>query len=357
MLGLHDHQLDTMMNFYYNRRQLETFCGVLPKVFADAGFEIVEEPYIDYTLCGFRATFIRRYVLHQPTTLHDGILTTIIHTVGIPFGNGQKMVVLSAPRTLKNEVISETLKLRLYFSEDGTAHVVHNDNQQEARQRARLGSDANHSKDLRHGPNVSSYETDFTRDNHHELSIFRNINSERRPEWESEQDQQFLKDLAKYVAHIIEVISPGLIELPFDMKLEILKKLNVDSIIKMSQVNNEFRVLIFKHGESLWRHLCYRDFNIKFINRQVHKTWMELYRDTYLLHQNDICRKERALPGLPERLALPPVPYRYQIEWLPEVLALPFHPLNRGVIALPDNPLLALEFHPIHRAGSLDSLM
>jgi hypothetical protein len=357
-----------MTSFYYNRHQLKAFCEDLPKVFVELGFEIAEEPYIDYSLCGFRATYIRRYVLHQPTTLYDGILTTIIHTVGIPFGhNGQKMVVLSAPRTLKNEPVSETLKLRIHFDDDGTAHVVHNELHQQRHDAkhetgTRNSTTIQASMDYRHDTYLSSFENDLAHGHQHELSIFRKMESpyfDDKTIWDDEQDIQFIKDLTKYVKHIIEVISPGLIELPFDMKLEILKKLSVDSIIKMSQVNNEFRTLIFKHGESLWRHLCYRDFKIKFINRLVHKTWMELYRDTYLLHQIEICRKERALPGLPERLALPPVPYRFQIEWLPEVvLALPFHPLNRmGRVQLHDNhPLLALEFHPMHRAGSLDSL-
>lgn len=362
-----------MNNFYYTRHQLAAFAEDLPRVFVEAGFEMVEEPYIDYGLCGFRATYIRRYLLHQPTTLYDGFLTTIIHTVGIPFGhNGQKMVVLSAPRNLKNEPVSETLKLRIHFDDDGTPHVIQSKRQQQSQKQPNMDRQSDTrpraSTSSSDGSQQSSYVACFEKHfssghNHHELSIFRRMNhwsnqTTNEFSWESTQNLHFIEGLANYVSQIIEKISPGLIELPFDMKLEILKKLSVDSIIKMSQVNNEFRTLIFKHGESLWRHLCYRDFKIRFINRLVHKTWMELYRDTYLQHQVEICRKERALPGLPERLALPPVPYREQIEWLPEVLQLPFHPLNQGLVALPldHQPILALEFYPLRRANSLDSL-
>lgn len=350
----------------YSRQQLKVFADYLPRAFAEAGFEIVEAPYIDYGLCGFRATYIRRYLLHQSTSLYDGILKTIIHTAGIPFGhNGQKMMILSAPRNLKNEPVADTLKLRIHISDDGLPQVVQHESQ---------GENSKQSETLQRSNNLVSSSKNMAgkiscvagsldehiMSNQHEYvtSIMQKnypFDSRHNDYKDNLCGAQFIKDLCHYVSHIIEVISPGLIELPIDMKLEILKQLSVESIIKMSQVNNEFRVLIFKHGESLWRHLCQRDFNIRFINRQVHKSWKELYRDTYLIHQIDICRKERALPGLPERLALPPVPYRLQIEWLPEVLELPFYPMQE-VLALPDNPILALEFHPLQRVNSLDGL-
>lgn len=366
-------------SLFYSRHQLKVFAVDLPKAFVEAGFEVVEEPYIDYVLCGFRATYIRRYLLHKPTSLYDGMLTTIIHTAGIPFGyNGQKMVILSAPRNVKNEPVSETLKLRVHILEDGSPQVVHNESKNKStrqqdkqdkqdKQNRQQQSDELPQRSANQDTAIVSemacsktrLEERLIRNQHEYMSaiIQRRKPFDNRDEdyTNSISDIQFLEDLSDYVSHIIEVISPGLIELPIDMKLEILKQLSVESIVKMSQVNNEFRLLIFKHGESLWRHLCLRDFNIRFINRLVHRSWMELYRDTYLIHQNDICRKERALPGLPERLALPPVPYRLQIEWLPEVLELPFYPM-REVLALPDNPLLALEFHPLHRINSLDSL-
>lgn len=326
-----------MNNLFYSQAQLHVFSEDLLGAFLDAGFEVVEEPYIDHDLSGFRATYVRRYLLHQPTSFYDGILTTIIHVIGLPFGNhGQKMVVLSAPRNLKNEPICETQKLRIQFNDLGLPNVVCNDQQQN---KPKETTSANINEMRETETSGCQFVSQFVKQSNQQLSYQRghycNIN------------KQFTRDLAKYVAHIIEIISPGLIQLPEEMKLEILKKLSVDSIIKMSQVNNEFKVLIFKHGESLWRHLCYRDFNIRTINRFVHSSWLELYRDTYTAHQIELCRKERALPGLPERPALLPAPYRLQIGWLPRVLELPFYPENQH---------LALEFHPLHRANSLDNL-
>ena len=355
---------------FFARHQLRVFAEYLPKVFVEAGFELVEEPYIDYGLCGYRATYIRRYLLHQSNPHYDGILTTIIHTVAIPFGyNGQKMLILTAPRNLKNEPVSDTLKLRIHFADDGTPRVFQNTEQQPQQGHSHSESqtkseqhqnEPNKNNKLGLGPCFgTNLQEHFEHDPHQDmLSIIQQSSPFNNRDYFADDLNRlnFIQDLSKYVSHIIEVISPGLIQLPTDMKLEILKKLSVDSIIKVSQVNNEFRTLIFKHGESLWRHLCIRDFNIRFINRLMHKSWMELYRETYLYHQNEICRKERALPGLPERLALPPVPYRLQIEWrIPEVLQLPFYPV-REILALPDNPILALEFHPLHRINSLDSL-
>lgn len=355
-----------MDSLFYSRHQLRVFVEDLPRAFVETGFEIAEEPYIDYGLSGFRATYIRRYLLHQPASSNDGILTTIVHMVGIPFGhNGQKMVVLSAPRNLKNEPVADTLKLRLHFDENGAPVVVNNEpqvdrgKQQPAEQEQPSGSSNSNSATNEMACIKTRLEEHFIRNQHEYLSsiMLRNNQFDGRNQNFSDNlsSHQFLKDLRAYASHIVEVISPGLIELPIDMKLEILKQLSVESIIKMSQVNNEFRVLIFKHGESLWRHLCIRDFNLRIINRLVHKSWMELYRDMYFLHQVEICRKERALPGLPERLALPPVPYQVQIEPLPEVLELPFFPIYEE-LPVPVNPVLALEFHPLRRGDSLDSL-
>lgn len=318
-----------MNNLFYTQQQLKVFAEDLYEAFARHGYEVVEEPYIDYALCGFRAVYIRRYLLQKPTQLYDGILTTLIHVVGLPFGShGQKMVILSAPRNIENEQIAETLKLRIHFDEYGLSHVINSDQQQ--------------------SPNSK---------NVFNATIGKLSQASAHPsddESNSNSSNQFAKDLASYVTHITEAISPGLIELPTEMKLEILKKLSIDSIMRMSQVNNEFRVLIFQHGESLWRHLCMRDFDIKFINRGVHRSWMELYRDTYIIHQDEICRKERALPGLPIRPALPPVPYRLQIEWFaPRVLELPFYPLPE---AGNERMHIALEWLPLRRADSLDSI-
>ena len=370
-----------MNDSYFTTNLFKVFAEDLTGAFLKAGFEIVEQPYIDYGFGGFRSTYIRRYILHQPTTLYDGILTTIIHVVGLPFGHrNQKILVLSAPRKLNNEPVCESMKLRIHTNDDGLPQVIYTDHDQQSRQ-----TPATHgTKSTEVGSRVKANPTrngttdgadsggnSFMVEQMSETFISSSSSSSKNNSNQSNRQQitrqilidghkrnqmtEFAKDLAKYVAHIIEAISPGLIQLPIEMKLEILKKLSVHSIIRMSQVNNEFRWLIFERGESLWRHLCNRDFGIKFINRLVHKSWMELYRDTYLVHQIEICRKERALPGLPERPALPPVPYRLQIEWQPEVLELPFYPINQ--LAVPDNPLqLALEFHPLRRASSLDSL-
>lgn len=150
------------------------------------------------------------------------------------------------------------------------------------------------------------------------------------------------------------MISHEFLELPTDVKFEILKRLNVASVIRMSQVNNEFKTLIIKHGESLWRHLCLRDFNIRVINRRRHRSWMTLYMDAYLLQQIEICRKERALPGLPDRPALPPVPNRLQIEWLPEVLELPYIPIDVNELLPP--MALALQYPPLMGIESFHDL-
>ena len=359
---------------FHTSFQLKAFAEDLYSAFISSGFEVVDRPYVDHALGGFRATYMRHYTLHQPLAHYEGLYTTIVHVVGLPFGQqGQKMVVLSSPRNMNNEIIADTIKLRLHFDRDNQPYVVHGERQKQHQQ----------------SPTTrASYETcrhsDEEVDGSKECKA--NINQSNLLDMQRQQisvDQlkggkdpfdgqsgnrilvnTFMFDLMKYVSHIIEVISPGLIELPNEMKLEILKKLSVDSIIKMSQVNSEFRSLIFKKcGESLWRHLCYRDFKIKTINRSINKTWLELYRDTYILYQYEICRKERALPNVPERPALPAAPYRLQIEWLPEALQLPFYPLPEvgGQVAVEPNAnlhmqhMLALEF-PIRRADSLDSL-
>lgn len=313
-----------MNNSFYTQRQWKVFAEDLLGVFLRSGFEILEEPYIDNALYGFRATFIRRYVLQKPIPYYDGILTTVIHVAGLPFGfHGQKMVILSAPRNLKNEPISETIKLRLQFDDYGLCHVVHHDQHQPTNVKCdeikTKSSNSDCNPFVTHNLSNSFIET---QSNHQPTATA--ATSSAVGITASSTTEQFIDDLVKYVCNIIETISPGLIQLPTEMKLEILKKLKVESIIRMSQVNSEFRSIIFQHGESLWRHLCRRDFNIKFINRMVHNSWMELYKEKYIIQQVEICRKERALPGLPERPALPPVPYRLQIEWLPEVLELPW---------------------------------
>jgi len=336
---------------FYTQNQLKLFAEDLPKVFLDAGFELIEQPYIDHSLCGFRATYLRRYLLSQPLpSFNEGILTTLVHTVGLPFGqNGQRMVVLSSPRDLKNEPICESLKLKIRFNEEGLPQVVITDQQRQSSDPDSSGSriPQGHPKSFNDGQELEQIQ--------HDIALHRRFFGFETSHQYYNQD--LYRSLSNYVSHIIEAISPGLIQLPFEIKLEILKKLSVESIIKMSQVNNEFRRLIFKKGESLWRHLCARDFNLRMINRKVHTSWMELYRDTYMTTQIEICRKERALPGLPERLALPPAPYRYPIGWMPEILQLPFYPIEAEILALPQNPLrLALEFHPLRRGSSLDSL-
>lgn len=319
-------------------QQLKVFANDLLQAFLKAGFEVVEEPNIDYALHGFRATYIRRYLFQKHSPFSDGILTSLIHVVGLPFGRqSQKMVILSTPRNIKNEPISETLKLRIHFDDHGIPCVVHNDQHQQQ-------STASSSY------NFAYLNETFRNQSNQQLNILSST-SFSPSGLDCNINEQFAHDLRNYVANIIEIISPGLIQLPIEMKLEILKKLSVDSIIKMSQVNNEFRWLIFQNGESLWRHLCYRDFKIKVINRLVHRSWMELYRDSYIVHQVEICRKERALPGLPERPALPPAPHRLQIEWLPDVLAIPLYPpLDEQANQL------ALELMPLRRADSLDSI-
>lgn len=343
-----------MNNLFYTRQQWKVFVEDLSRAFVRSGFEIVEEPYIDYALFGFRATYIRRYLLHKPTPFNDGILTTIIHVAGLPFGwQSQKMVILAAPRDANNQPVSDTLKLRIHFDNDGSLPCVVDGEQQQQSYGQGSTAEQNLSKENCQDSPIEGTSNDNCTENR--------SNQQKSSEQKSydckTNQEEFFRKLEEYISHILEAISPGLIELPIEMKLEILKKLSVDSIIRMSQVNHEFRSIIFEHGESLWRHLCLRDFNIHHINRNVYRSWHELYRDSYILRQVEICRKERALPGLPVRPALPPVPFRLQIEWWPEVLELPFYP-HHGAAAEPDNIQfpLALELLPLRRADSLDSI-
>jgi len=330
---------------FYTKQQLRVFSQDLLQAFVSSGFEIVEEPHIDYALFGFRATYMRRYLVQQPTLCDDIVHNTIIHVVGLPFGRqGKKMFVLSAPRDIKNQPIAETLKIRLQFDDDGSACAVF--------------GEKNRQHPSSHNTNEWEYNNDrFDVDpSEHALQAQLNLRLLGNTSGRYNSGTQLANQLNNYVKQLIEIISPGLILLPTEMKLEILKKLDVDSIIRMAQVNNEFRSIIFRHGETLWRHLCLRDFNIRNINRLMHRSWMELYRDSFILQQIEICRKERALPGPPERPALPPVPYRLQIEWLPEVLELPFYHI-RNVAEQENNRLqLALELFPLRRADDLDQI-
>lgn len=322
-----------MEQLFYTRQQLRVFADDLHKAFLRSGFEVLEEPYIDNALCGFRAIYTRRYLLQKSSSFYDGIYNSIVHVVGLPFGRqSQKMVVLAAPRNIYNEPISETMKLRINFDEYGGPHAISGENQ---------STSTNHDHTVANNNNPFK-ETELTDVTSPDQRLY------------SASVNKFFNSLMSYVSDIIVTVSPGLIQLPVEMKLEILKKLNLDSIIRMSQVNSEFRSLIFQHGEPLWRHLCRRDFNIRSINRGVHRSWIELYRDSYITEQVQICRKERALPGLPERPALPPAPYRLQIEWLPEVLELPLYPINH--LNGHNNVIIPFEAQPLRRVDSLDSI-
>lgn len=340
------------------------FSESLFEAFLRLGFEVVERPYYDNALAGFRATYVRRYLYHNHTV--DGSMVTVIHLVGLPFGNQtSKMVVLASPRNVDNEPVCNTLKMRISIDEEGLYHIVHGDqptninvNGSKVTNTSLLKSHYEHRKraviinDMSASSSQSmNYKLDCCHmNNWHDDTIERKTN------------RGLARDLLNYVSHIIEMISPGLIELPTDVKLEILKRLSLPSIIRMSQVNNEFRCLIFQFGESLWRHLCARDFNIHIINRQRHISWMNLYKEAYFLHQIEICRKERALPGLPDRPALPPTPNLLQIEWLPEVLQLPFLPIEIGDVMNPihdveENFRLAIQLPRLVKAESLHSLL
>lgn len=324
---------------FYTAQQFHVFSEDLPRAFLDLGFEVVEEPNIDYALGGFRATYIRRYDFDKSANFYDEALTSLVQCVGLPFGHqGQKMIVISTPKSIKNEQIAEATKLRLQFDAANQCHVLNSE------YHSQKPETLDRSKDDLNYLFVGQAKTTMR-----QVDQFNN---------EEYRKRQLAQDLAGYIKHLIQIISPGLIQLPTEIKLEILKKLSVHSVVKMSQVNNEFRSIIYRHGESLWKHFCMRDFNIRSINRKIHRSWMNLYRDSFFIHQIETCRKERALPGLPERPALPPVPYRLQIEWLPEVLELPFQPLDNQDDARQNDQLhLALEMIPLHRAESLDSLV
>lgn len=341
----------------YSEQHWKIFAGHLYHAFIRLGFEVLEKPYYDGALDGFRATYIRRYLYHNQTI--DGSMSSIIHLIGLPFGNlYQRMVVLASPRTVDNEPVCNTLKLRIYINENGSFKIIQSD------QSTNININVKGNKS-----NTNNKTKSPSEDSNSKLTTFVNQMDTDQPYYhqslinywnENEVDretsgQQLTRNLFDYVSHIIEMISPGLIELPTDVKLEILKRLSVASVIRMSQVNNEFKSLIIQHGEFLWRHLCMRDFNIRVINRRKHRTWMDLYKDAYLTQQIEICRKERALPGIPDRPALPPVPNLLQIEWLPEVLHNAFLPLEVDDVMQP--MVLALELPPLFRAGSLHDLM
>lgn len=331
-----------MSNLFYTKQQWKVFAGDLLDAFINLGFEIVEKPYLDHALLGFRATYIRRYFLQNSASIYDDSLVTLVHVVGLPFGRwSEKMVVLSSPRDIQNEPVCPTVRLRLHIGDDGQSHVIFN------KKRPTASRDSSFNIGLRRRSSNSLENLALT---------------ESSPDWnittsQLNVDRKLLRDLMEYVSNILELISPGLIQLPIEMKLEILKRLSVGSVIRMAQVNNEFRTLIFKHGESLWKHLCLRDFNVREIDRRRHQSWVELYKELYILHQIEVCRKERALPGLPDRPALPPAPYRLQIGWLPEVLQLPFYPIDEEVNPIDDRLQLALQSPPLRRAESLDSVL
>lgn len=341
------------------RNLWRVFSAHLPHDFIKSGFEIIDPPYVDSNLGGFRATYIRRYQLIAPWFFDESKLTSIVHVVGLPIGNqGRKMIILASPRDINNEPVSDTMKLRLNFDDQG--HLISSDLQHDLANKST-------NKDLSKHYNEFAKHLYGSQSNQQTAAMWLSC-SGQMDSGEVEKYLHLSQFLRTYVKRIIEVISPGLIQLPADMKLEILMRLNVASVIRMSQVNSEFKSLIFQQGESLWKHLCHRDFNIKVINRHRHSTWMELYRDLYLIHMLEICRKERALPGLPERPALPAAPNMLQIEWLPEVLQLPDYPMHYEVdrdevndvldpIDLMEVGELALQLPPLlMRVASLDSL-
>lgn len=352
----------------YSGLHWKIFAGNLYEAFIRLGFEVYEKPYFDNALLGFRATYIRRYLFHNHTV--DGSMTSIIHLVGLPFGNqSQKMIVLASPRTIDNEPICNTIKLRIQIDDEGIISIVQSDQSTNIN----INGKKVHTNDGR-SYKVNEDDRCIMRGESSKVTVLRQPNSSlgrQQMDFDystnclmdylneatvgTKTNHQLTRDLFGYVSHIIEMISPGLIELPIDVKFEILKRLSVASVIRMSQVNNEFKSLIIKHGESLWRHLCLRDFNIRVINRRRHRSWMELYKEAYLLQQIEICRKERALPGLPDRPALPPVPDRLQIEWLPGVLELPFIPLEVDEMMQP--MALALQLPPMMRAESFHDLL
>lgn len=332
-----------MNNVFYSKQQWKVFASDLFEAFVKLGFEVVENPYVDHNLDGFRATYIRRYFLQNSTPFFDESLMTLVHVVGLPFGShSQKMVILASPKNMENELVCKTIKLRLFIDDEGSLHVINSDQTSQSG-----GSHKHEYQDIAsQTPSSSSFEL-YPLEQCIDAESLNNLSD----------NMKLAKDLANYVSHIIEMISPGLIRLPIEMKLEILKRLSIGSIIRMSQVNSEFRSLIFQHGESLWKYLCLRDFNIRSIDRNRHSTWADLYKEAYIIQQIDICRKERALPGLPDRPALPPAPNRLQIGWLPEWVDIPFYPLVEDMHPIGDRLQLVLQLPPLRRAESLDSVL
>lgn len=335
----------------FNLNQIQFFCKDLFDAFVTNGFEVLEEPYFDCNLYGYRATYVRRYESYKPMPQYQRLLTTIIQVVGLPFGRqNRKMVILSTPKSLKNEPICEAVKLRVNFDEFGQASIQFGDH--------KSNISTSNSMPYKDFQDQQSQQTKTTSEINKLSGKSLNENSKCEPrnnininDTYNNNHNDIQSNLKEYVKLIIEAISPGLIQLPIEMKLEILKKLSVESIIRMSQVNNEFKWIIFNRGEILWQHLCMRDFNATKINRRVHKSWKELYKDLYVLHQVEMCRKSRALTAAPELLALPPLPGRLPIEW-------PFHyPLAMPLYPFPDPHIaIALDFAPRRRLDSVGSL-
>lgn len=287
----------------FSEKLYKLFAVDLHESFLKAGFTVVIEPFIDITLFGFKSTYLKNQLLYKPTRYSDGVQKSFVHVTGLPVGiTGNKMIVLARIQLHPDTTcMQEVLKMKVNFEGTGLPS-------------------------LSCSPSTSHHKETC-------LDI----------------------DLDRFILNILECLSPGLIQLPAELKLEILKKMSIQSIMEMSKVNSEFRRLIY-YEDTLWRHLCRRDFKLTIINRKVHATWQELYKDRYIKYLAQLVQNGRALPPAPIIPALPPAPNRLPIAWIQEELEPIFH--IEGVEDVVDHRINQVDVYERRRSiESLDNII
>ncbi|XP_041637166.1 F-box only protein 7 [Cheilinus undulatus] len=114
----------------------------------------------------------------------------------------------------------------------------------------------------------------------------------------------------------------GLVALPPELILRVLRLLDVVSVVRLSSVCRQLNVAT--SDSTLWRHLYHRDFKDSDRSRPRDTDWKKLYKRAHK-HRSDRRR-------LPHPRSLPPLPYNPPGIFQPFPLPLPLHPPIPGII-------------------------
>lgn len=111
----------------------------------------------------------------------------------------------------------------------------------------------------------------------------------------------------EFINKLIDIISPGINDLPPEILIKISKHLDLKSLINLSYVNSSWNQIC--NEQSAWKHLCKRDFRLKDGNTNHGINWKAKYKHEHLRKKQEDERKcwvMRSLPPPPEYLPIGP---------------------------------------------------